>query len=101
MIAKVSEEAAVEKLPISPLVGEMSGRTEGGAVPQAFPSLPSPLHLPGRHALACRGILAVLELDTLREQFVADLVRFRPVFFANEGEALRAIVGQSAMLTPL
>ncbi|RWN21475.1 MAG: hypothetical protein EOR94_08945 [Mesorhizobium sp.] len=24
------------KLPISPLVGEMSGRTEGGAVPPAF-----------------------------------------------------------------
>ncbi|RWM72745.1 MAG: hypothetical protein EOR81_29435 [Mesorhizobium sp.] len=30
------------KLPISPLVGEMSGRTEGGAVPPTFISLQLP-----------------------------------------------------------
>ncbi|RWK58627.1 MAG: hypothetical protein EOR78_32960 [Mesorhizobium sp.] len=30
------------KLPISPLVGEMSGRTEGGAVPPTFNSLQLP-----------------------------------------------------------
>ncbi|RWL49349.1 MAG: hypothetical protein EOR60_04930 [Mesorhizobium sp.] len=31
------------KLPISPLVGEMSGRTEGGAVPPAFRNKSQPL----------------------------------------------------------
>ncbi|RWL21671.1 MAG: hypothetical protein E5X64_19430 [Mesorhizobium sp.] len=30
-ITNVAEEASLAKLPISPLVGEMSGRTEGGA----------------------------------------------------------------------
>jgi hypothetical protein len=34
--AAVAEMGATPKLPISPLVGEMSGRTEGGAVPPAF-----------------------------------------------------------------
>ncbi|RUU42541.1 hypothetical protein EOC93_18385 [Mesorhizobium sp. M6A.T.Ce.TU.002.03.1.1] len=42
------------KLPISPLVGEMSGRTEGGAVPPTF----NPLQLPhvnsGNETLAIR-----------------------------------------------
>jgi len=31
-IAKIAGSAPPPKLPISPLVGEMSGRTEGGAV---------------------------------------------------------------------
>ncbi|TIP84326.1 MAG: hypothetical protein E5X63_18440, partial [Mesorhizobium sp.] len=31
-IVNVAERAPAPKLPISPLVGEMSGRTEGGAV---------------------------------------------------------------------
>ncbi|RWC32396.1 MAG: lytic murein transglycosylase [Mesorhizobium sp.] len=31
-ISGVAEEAPAAKLPISPLEGEMSGRTEGGAV---------------------------------------------------------------------
>ncbi|RWH73259.1 MAG: hypothetical protein EOQ86_28495 [Mesorhizobium sp.] len=32
-------QAGTRKLPISPLVGEMSGRTEGGAVPPSKKSL--------------------------------------------------------------
>ncbi|PSJ61785.1 hypothetical protein C7I84_09295 [Mesorhizobium ephedrae] len=35
-IANVAGWAAMSKLPISPLVGEMSGRTEGGASRQPF-----------------------------------------------------------------
>ncbi|TPL91318.1 hypothetical protein FJ948_17110 [Mesorhizobium sp. B2-3-12] len=31
-LSKVERDAPALKLPISPLVGEMSGRTEGGAV---------------------------------------------------------------------
>ncbi|RWK99520.1 MAG: lytic murein transglycosylase, partial [Mesorhizobium sp.] len=30
LISDVEEETPTQKLPISPLVGEMSGRTEGG-----------------------------------------------------------------------
>ena len=45
--------------PISPLAGEMSGRTEGGAVPETLPrsTVPSPLDLPGDDALAVAGSL--------------------------------------------
>ncbi|RVB79633.1 hypothetical protein EN885_05850 [Mesorhizobium sp. M6A.T.Cr.TU.014.01.1.1] len=32
-ISNIAELAPASELPISPLVGEMSGRTEGGAVP--------------------------------------------------------------------
>ncbi|OBQ75420.1 hypothetical protein EB233_15665 [Mesorhizobium erdmanii] len=32
----VEKKAAAPKLPISPLVGEMAGRPEGGAVPLTF-----------------------------------------------------------------
>ncbi|AZO08643.1 lytic murein transglycosylase [Mesorhizobium sp. M3A.F.Ca.ET.080.04.2.1] len=39
-ISRVARLAQPAKLPISPLAGEMSGRTEGGAVPPA-----SHLHL--------------------------------------------------------
>ncbi|MER9726853.1 hypothetical protein NKJ33_31245, partial [Mesorhizobium sp. M0155] len=35
-IPTVAREAPSMKLPISPLAGEMSGRTEGGAVPPTF-----------------------------------------------------------------
>jgi hypothetical protein len=38
-IAKVAEEAVSTKLPISPLAGEMSGRTEGGAKERLHPHL--------------------------------------------------------------
>jgi hypothetical protein len=34
--ANVAGSASPPTLPISPLAGEMSGRTEGGAVPPAF-----------------------------------------------------------------
>src|SRR5690606_11552931 len=75
---------------ISPLVGEMSGRTEGGAVPPAFQhegKAPSPLHLPRRHASAGGGVLAVFQLNALLQQFVADPVGFGPVLLTDEGEA--------------
>ena len=45
------------------------------------------LHFPGRHALAGFGILAVLQLDSLRKQFIADAVGLGPVLVADEGEA--------------
>ena len=47
----------------------MSGRTEGGAVPPAIHphAPPSPLHLPGRDAFAGGRVLAVLQLDALRQ----------------------------------
>ncbi|RWO30930.1 MAG: hypothetical protein EOS10_17550 [Mesorhizobium sp.] len=46
-IANVAGMSGTPKLPISPLVGEMSGRTEGGAVehygtiPAAFSTIPA------------------------------------------------------------
>jgi hypothetical protein len=55
--------------------------TEGG---KAQPSLPD---LPRRHPLAGFGILAVLELDALGQQLVADLVGLGPVLGSDEGEA--------------
>ncbi|TPI80065.1 hypothetical protein FJ423_13570 [Mesorhizobium sp. B2-8-9] len=36
LISHAAERAPPEKLPISPQEGEMSGRTEGGAVPPAY-----------------------------------------------------------------
>ncbi len=81
--------------PFSPLVGEMSGRTERGNVehhpwptPTRPDTRPSPLHLPGGYALAGGGVLAVLELDALRQQFVADAVGLGPVLCGDEGQAL-------------
>ncbi|AZO07437.1 hypothetical protein EJ068_15140 [Mesorhizobium sp. M2A.F.Ca.ET.043.02.1.1] len=37
-IADIAEEGAAAELLISPQVGEMSGRTEGGAVPPTAPA---------------------------------------------------------------
>ena len=64
--------------PLSPQGG-------GGAVPQTFlrELVPSPPHLPGRHALAGGRVLAVLQLDALRQQLVADAVGLRPVLVAR------------------
>src|SRR5690349_17050951 len=39
--ANIAGRALRSTLPISPLAGEMSGRTEGGSVPPTFPTLPS------------------------------------------------------------
>jgi hypothetical protein len=50
--------------------------------------LPSPLHLPGGDALAGRRVLAVFQLDALRQQLITDAVGGRPVFGGDEGEAL-------------
>ena len=47
----------------------------------------SPLHLPGGDALAGGRVLAVLQLDALRQQLVADAVGLGPVLLADEGEA--------------
>ncbi|TIL57258.1 MAG: hypothetical protein E5Y79_25865 [Mesorhizobium sp.] len=44
-ISDVAKRAPTVTLPISPRVGEMSGRTEGGAVPPA-----SKFHRSGAHA---------------------------------------------------
>ncbi|RAZ85698.1 lytic murein transglycosylase [Mesorhizobium hawassense] len=41
LISDVASEARSRKLPISPLVGEMSGRTEGGAKERGFSVLAS------------------------------------------------------------
>ncbi|TIW35205.1 MAG: hypothetical protein E5V62_12405 [Mesorhizobium sp.] len=38
-IAKAARMSGAPKPPISPLEGEMSGRTEGGAVPPACPTI--------------------------------------------------------------
>ncbi|TPJ56408.1 hypothetical protein FJ949_15995 [Mesorhizobium sp. B2-4-1] len=45
------------KLPISPLVGEMAGRPEGGAVPLAYPGFYTAAkpEMNGMSVLSCRG----------------------------------------------
>ena len=40
-VGAICDNHATVKLPISPLVGEMAGRPEGGAVPPAFPMFTS------------------------------------------------------------
>ena len=62
-------------------------RQDRGALSQTLPRCPdpSPLHLPRGHAVAGDGILAVLQLHALRQQFVADAVGLGPVLRRRSG----------------